>query len=311
MLYALLFTASLSIFSSFSNAEPLPIYNPSVPAATLPGYEESLNLSPAFHVLQNDPELAEFASQKYPNGQWVTDLCIPSSMANLLLYQASQKKEKWGGLRIPGLIPGSKTVEGASVVKDLIDRCQFEPSTAKNPGAGVGWFDSQRPNAINCLSEIYRNSGYDQAKITYIRNKFKNQVDPRLVGRNPTLADIQSAFQEGDEVLAMFSYQVEDPATGLWRETGSHSVNLFGYSANSADAGNSMVVYLQNSNRLYSMDFKTPVFDTALFTLNHDLRSTPAESSLIEVSTLQGRLINFDGKRTFLAGLLIIHINSP
>ena len=76
--------ASLLILSSFASAETLTLFKPETTAPYFQGYSDSLNLSPAFHVLQNDLELSEYATQNfYVNDvlkQVVTDLCIPSAM---------------------------------------------------------------------------------------------------------------------------------------------------------------------------------------------------------------------------------------
>ncbi len=309
MLYALLLTASLSILSSFANAEPLSIFLPQLPAPVLPSYSESLNLSPAFHVFQNDDELEEFYSKRYADGRFVTNLCIPSTVANLLLFQVSQKQNRMSKLQIPGMETGSQTVNGADVVKGLIKQCGLEPQTKVNPNGNIGWFVSSGAKVVECLSDIYRSSGYLNTKIRYIRSKFRNMSHPILVGRNPTLQDIRDALKEGHEVIGVFSYQKKDPVTGLWSEAGSHAVNFFGYSANPESTSDQLAIYLQNSNRMYSMDFKNPVFDTALLTQNAEASPIPSASSAIEISTLQGRLINFEGQRTFLAGLIIVESN--
>src|SRR4051812_2749055 len=113
MLRTLIFTASLLSLSAYVSAEPLSIFNQTSPAPTLPAYSDSSNLSPAFHVWQNDPELMDFYAQTFSDGSGVTDLCIPSSMADLLLYQISQRNPKLDHLNVPG-VTNPSSINGAS-----------------------------------------------------------------------------------------------------------------------------------------------------------------------------------------------------
>lgn len=300
MLYTLLSVASLSIFSSVAYSEPLSIFSPNVAAQVLPGYQDSLNLAPAFHVLQNDPELSSFYVQQFADGRGVTDLCVPSSLADLLLYQRAQRKPGLEHLLIPGL-DDLASVNGATVVKALINTCGLTPPTRLAPNLSINW-----ANGADCLDQIYKSSGYLNSEIHYIRKSLAAQKKVDRDGRYPTLSDIRNALKEGNEVVAVLSFQAQDQVTGLWKETGSHAVNVFGFSSNPATEDQFLVIYLQNSNRLYLMDFSHPVFDVALLTQNPGLSPVPEKSSAIEVSTLQGRLLNFDSKRTFVSGLVLI-----
>jgi hypothetical protein len=54
------------------------------------------------------------------------------------------------------------------------------------------------------------------------------------------------------------------------------------------------------------MDFKNPVFDIASFELNQTLEANPDPYSPIEIKTIQGRLLNYKERSTFLAGLMIV-----
>lgn len=300
MLYTLLFVASLSILSSFSEAEPLNVFSASLPAPTLPGYQASSNLAPAFHVWQNDPELAEYYVQQFADGTGITNLCVPSSLADLLLYQRSQRKPMLEHLIVPGM-DNLAAVNGAAVVKAIISSCGLTPPVRGALDRSINW-----SNGADCLDKIYKDSGYAHSEIHYIRQSLAAAKQVNKDGRYPTLFDISDALKQGFEVVAVLSFQAQDPVTGLWKETSAHAVNVFGFSSNKATQDQSLVVYLQNSNRLYPMDFTHPVFDVALFTQNTGLSPVPEKSSSIEISTLQGRLLNFQGKRTFLSGLVLI-----
>ena len=161
-------------------------------------------------------------------------------------------------------------------------------------------------DAADCLSDLYTQSGLRKASIQYIRKEQYGAKSPNvtLVNRDPTLQDILNALRSGKEVIGVFDFTKPD-ANGKGSIVGSHSVNLFGYGENATEP-DTLAIYLQNPNRLYNMDFTTPVFDVAQLTVNTNGTPVPEKTSSIELTTLQGHLLNFPGEQTFLSGLLII-----
>jgi hypothetical protein len=285
---------SLVFLSAYANAEPLNLFGPINPAPVWPGLSLNMNHAPAFHVRQNEPELSSFNTSATSG---VTDLCIPATMADVLLFQVSARSPRLQ-LKVPGVnVDG--TANGADTVKAMIQYCGFNPRTALNPSDLISWSE-----AIPCLSRFYLANGFQNPKIQYVR-KGQGQASGMIYhDRDPNLKDIQTALDSGAEVIATISYQQQN-SSGVWVQTGSHSVNLFGYGANPNDL-NHLTVYLQNSNRAYSMNFIDPVFDVVLLTDNQEPAPVTEKSSSIELSTLQGRLINFPNKRTFFSSLIII-----
>ena len=295
MLLPRLSLACLLCFSGFASAEPLRPFEATHPAPLWPGFSENINHSPSFHVLQNDPELSSYATS--PTGP-VTDLCIPATMADALLFQISQRVPKLS-LTLPG-VGTDGSVDGAQTIKGLIQRCAFVPHSYANPNGSISWTD-----AGPCLVNLYHENGYPNAKLTYIRLGQGPNPGIDYQDRYPTLSDIQTGLKSGKEVIAAISFQKQDPASGLWIQDGSHAINIFGYGVNPGDPKH-LVAYIQNSNRLYSMNFTDPVFDVALLTDTGTQAPVPARASPIELSTLQGRLLNFPGKRTFLSAVILI-----
>jgi hypothetical protein len=289
------FIASLLFLSAYANAEPLKLFEVTHPASLWPRLSQNFNHAPSFHVLQNDPELAPYFTSATGS---VTDLCIPSTMADVLLYQISQRTPRIT-MSVPG-VAADGTVDGASTVQGLIQYCGFNPHSSANPGGSISWSD-----AGPCLVKFYQEKGYPNAKVKYIRLGQGANPGIDYEDRHPTLSDIQTALQAGNEVIAAISFQKMDPASGIWVQESSHAINLFGYGANPGDTMH-LTTYLQNSNRLYSMNFIDPVFDIALFTDTGLPAPVATKASPIEITTLQGRLLNFPGKRTFLSAVVII-----
>ena len=300
MVSRFLFIATLSILNSFAHAEPLTLSSQIQAAPSYPGYEESLNLAPAFHVWQNDPELSDY----FVNSS-VSDLCIPTTMADLLLYQAVRRPKPLTALTPSLLGITSGQVDGAELVKTLINVCGFTPKTKANKAGYISW-----SYATSCLQRFYQNVGYKDASIHYIRIDAIQTEGVVYEKRQPTLTDIRDALKNGSEVIAVISFLAKDPVTSAWKEKSSHSINLFGYASHGDNLTEEMAVAIQNGNRLYNMDFKNPVFDLLRLTVNKEGSLLPDFTSGIEITTLQGRLINFPDQRTFLTGLIIVKPDS-
>jgi hypothetical protein len=95
-----------------------------------------------------------------------------------------------------------------------------------------------------------------------------------------------------------------NPDLKVWVKTGSHAVNVFGYSRNESDGDDKILVYLSNPTRMYNMDGSRALFDIATLE-NINTETNPDPYASVELKTVQGRLLNFEGKTTFMAGLIL------
>lgn len=265
----------------FSSAETLQLKLPSSPASTLPGYDHSFNRAPPFRVWQNDPALSDLYVRP-----GVTDLCVPSTTLNVLLYQAYRRVPQITGLSIPGVTPEG-SVDSAELIRWFLRECSL-PATRSNLG-----------DAMGCVQRIYREQLGFTPKATYIRpNQGGFGPDLNYQDRKPTLQDFRSALDAHQEVILVLGFERYDANTRNWITASRHAVNVWGYSYREAEPDR-LVLYIQNSNRVYeNMDFKTPVFDTI------QLDARPGGE--IRVSTLAGELINFPGRNTQVVALMSV-----
>ena len=291
-----LFIHLVSFFTLSSHASSIPLFEKQNPSLILPGYDESVNHSPAFYIWQNDPGLSEFYSKTFPDGSGTTDLCIPSSLSNILLYEYSQKKPFITNLKLPGISEDQKYIDGSKLVKGFLSNCDLTKTENITP-----------LSASSCLLKFYHEAGYQNAKVKLIRNfgPVESNDGVEYIDRIPTIADLHQALKDGYEVSAAIAFMKWDAPSKTWIKTGSHAFNVFGYSANTADQDQKIIIYLSNPTRNYAVNFKDPISEIASLEVNSTLESMPSPYSNIEVKQISGRLLNFEGKTTFLAGLIL------
>lgn len=288
------------LFFNVSQASVIRLDEIQNPATTLPGFDESINQSPAFYIWQNDPGLSKYYVKTFPDGSGVTNLCIPSAISDMLLYQFTKKTQSASNLILPGISADHKNIDGSLLVEGLLSKCSIVDTN--NIDAFM---------ATACLKKFYDEAGYTNSKVKLIRNMGENSNTGTVEysNRAPTIADIHQAMKDGYEVSAAIAFMKWDPILKKWTKTGSHAVNVFGYSSNNADSDEKIVLYVSNPTRAYTMDFKEPIFDIASLEVNHSLEAMPEPYSNIEIKTIKGRLLNFEGKSTFLAGLILTKPN--
>lgn len=288
------------LFSINTYALVVPLFQEQNAARTLPGYDESINHSPAFYVWQNDPGLSSYFTKTFPDGSGVTDLCIPSTLSNILLYQYSQRTPLVSSLKLSGVSSDGKTIDTALLVKGFLEKCDLTNTTKINP-----------LSAAQCVASYYQEAGLSNAKVKVIRNLGTQPVvsGVEYENRAPTIADVHQALKDGYEVSAAIAFMKWDPILKKWIKTSSHAINLFGYSYLNSDEDQKITVYLSNPTRAYNTNYKDPIFEIANLKVNASLEVLPTPYSNVEIETVQGRLLNFEGKSTFLAGLILTKPN--
>ncbi len=284
------------LFFSMSNAQVIPLESIDTPATTLPGFDESMNHSPSFYIWQNDPALSSYYTTIFSDGTGVTGLCLPSSLSNVLLYQFLKRTPRLTNLKLPGISDDLKKIDGSLLVKGLLAKCDLENTNKINTFTSA-----------ECLMKFYHEAGYQDAEVKIVRNEkhFSKSEDVIHENRSPTISDIHQALKDGYEVIAAIAFMKWNPVKKVWIKASSHAITIYGYSANASDSDQKITVYISNSNRMYNVNNQDPVFDIATLEINSTLEVMPEPYTNIEIKTVKGRLLNFDGKSTFLAGLIL------
>lgn len=234
------------------------------------------NQAPPFYIWQNDPGLTEYLK---PNG--TTQLCLPASISNALLYQYAFKENRASHLKIPGIVSnptnGLPAVDSNAMVRYFTQACHSD-SAGNTP----------IPDSANCIAQFYRESGYQNFNVRMIRNGVAG-LDPSVVyeDRTPTLDDIQNALNQSYEIIASV-VMMKTNSDGTSIKVGSHSFNIYGLTSEG--------IIVSNPTRAYDVNFIDPVFDVVSF------KNDPTQMG-IEVF---GRTLERPNAHTFLVALTLI-----
>lgn len=273
----------LSLFSE-AGAEKLLLKEAATPAPVLQGYDVSVNRAPPFRVWQNDPALSDLYVRP-----GVTDLCVPATTLNTLLYQAYQRKPVTSGLPFAGVSPKGE-VDSAELLRWFLSACSLP------------FKKSSLPDAVECAQKMFQEKLGSSLKARCIRpmqSGFGPDFDYQ--DRTPNLSDIRAAIESNHELIGVLAFEEFNSRLGKWVVASRHAINVWGISYKHSEPDR-MVLYVQNSNREYDhMDFKTPVFDT--------IQLEASANGEIRVSTLEGELINFPGRVTKLIALMELDLS--
>jgi hypothetical protein len=285
------------ILTSAVSAEEVNLRSAAHPAAPLPGFSEQVNRSTPFYLWQNDPLL--IAGSGSPVGSAaVTGFCIPSTLTNLLARARVLNPDSAGNIPLNGLSSDGSKLEGAEAILGFMRDCEIDPSAPVDPLA-----------ASECTLRFLRAGGLSGERVHLIRRLGAHVPAPglRYEDRPPTLTDILAAVRSGDETALTLAFMTWDPTLKAWKKSGSHMVNVTGYAYNPGE--NRILLHISNPTRRYRLDGVTPVFDTLQITPQDPGLPEPQPYAPLRATTVSGRLIEFDGKTTFVGGLIRVRIS--
>jgi hypothetical protein len=266
-------------------------------ATPLLGYKEESNRSTPFYLWQYDPLLMT-GSGSPVGSTGVTGLCIPATLTNLLARARVLAADSAGGIPLDGLSSDGKKLEGSKAILGFMRDCEIDPSAPIDPLAGA-----------ECVSRFLNAGGLTGERVNLIRRLGARTRFPglRYEDRAPTLSDILNAVRSEDEVALTLAFMTWDPNLRVWKKSGSHMVNVTGYAYNPGD--HRILLHISNPTRRYRLDGATPVFDTIQITPQDPATPEPLPYAPLRVTTVSGRLIEFEGKTTFVGGLIRVRIS--
>jgi hypothetical protein len=256
----------------------------------MPGFQEQSNRSTPFYLWQNDPALIR-ASNAEATG--VTPFCIPATLTNLLARARVLHPESSGKIPLQGLSDDGTRLEGSAAVLGFMGSCGIAPSSPIDP-----------LHAADCVRQHLLRGGLSGERVRLIRRLGARESSPglRYEDRAPALADLIEAVHSGDEVALTLAFMVWDGNQKIWKKSGSHMVNVTGFARNPGE--DSLLLHISNPTRKYRMDGSNPVYDTIRVSPAPPSVPLPAPYSSLQITTVQGRLIEFEGKTTFVGGLI-------
>ena len=287
----------LLLLTSAASAEEVSLRSTTHPVAPVQGFSEQVNRSTPFYLWQNDPLL--IAGSGGPVGpSSVTGFCIPATLTNVLARARVLSPDSAGNIPLEGLSVDGRKLEGSKAILGFMRNCGIDPSAPVDPFAGS-----------ECVSRFLSAGGLTGERVSLIRRLGARNPSPglRYEDRAPTLSDILEAVRSGDEVALTLAFMSWDPILKAWKKTGSHMVNVTGYAWNPGD--HRILLHISNPTRRYHLDGTTTVFDTIQITPQDPTTPEPQPYAPLRVTTVRGRLIEFDGKTTFVGGLIRVRIS--
>ena len=243
------------------------------------------NTAPPYYIWQNDPDLSDFYTNEVTK---VTNLCLPASVSNALIYEYAYRTPRASNLILPGITrdpsTGQESVNGSALVRHLAELSH----TTKRVGTGV-------MSIVQAIQQIYTSSGYSHPQVKLIRQNEGDlggdSVD--YENRKPTFDDLRAGIANGQELIGSIYFMAWDPNQNTWIRKNSHAIGIYGMEP-ILNHPEKVKIYVSNPTRAYPMDFKSPVYDEVLLT---------QVGNQIEVT---GRLLNFKDRKTVLSGLILM-----
>lgn len=281
------------LLAPLASAEEVSLRLPERPAEALAGFAEQSNRSLPFYLWQNDPLLIRASGT---SGS-VTPFCIPATLTHLLARARVLSPNTAGSIPLAGLSKDARTLEGSEAILGFMRTCGISLTAPIDP-----------QDAAECATHFLSAGGLKGDRVHLIRRLGKRDPAPglRYEDRAPSLSDIIDAVRAGDEVALTLAFMVWDESLKGWKKSGSHMVNVTGYALNPVE--NRILLHISNPTRRYRMDGSTPVFDTIQITPQDPSLPEPGLYSPLRVTTVSGKLIEFEGKTTFVGGLIRVRI---
>jgi hypothetical protein len=248
-------------------------------------FDEAINISANFSINQIDPDLKPYFS---PTTQ-KSNLCVPTTLANFLIYQMAVTKQLPISTNVPGVSADLQTIDANQLIIDLLKKCKtdFDNGTNQN-------------NVVACLGDITSLYFNKKVKIKRIVNDVNaiNQDYVEFENRRPDLKDIRDILKTGSPVIASVGWNSFDPQTNKWVYTNGHVFGIYGYSWKKYFGDNILQLDISDPEYVWQVPQDTSVFNIAS---GIRMRDDPNSSIFLD-----GRGFNGQFKRGFLGSLLQI-----
>ena len=226
-------------------------------AGTTESFDESVNYAPAFSVSQEDPSLSDLFNPA--NGK--SSLCVPTTLANIVGYQAMGRTPGFSSLR---LVQSPDQTTYSQQVRFFAQHCGTNPAN----GTVV-------TNAVNCMRQFYRDSGYPTGWVYLIGRE--ESADPQSVafwhGLRPLSIDDLRYYvwnQVGVLMDVYWEQQQQIPGSlggvGPWVQKGGHTFMIAGYDYDFAWGQNQIHLKVVNPESTYTSGDPSTHFDDVTMT---------------------------------------------
>ena len=223
----------------------LTIAAPIEPKTDAEVFDESVIFSPNFAVNQNDPALSDLFTSA-----GVSNLCFPTSLAEVLIYLYGYHSPAYSNLRLAGLSQNRNGIDPNALVRQLAGACRTDRTN------GTDSLD-----AIRCAVQVLSESGYGIGN-TQLISPFNVDATLPIVHRDVTIQDIRNSLKAGIPLLLEAGWFVFEPNSRTWQRNNGHYVSVFGYDYDASWGENQIQLKVINPETNYVSTRKGALWDT-------------------------------------------------
>jgi hypothetical protein len=203
--------------SAYATVATNPVIDLTAPASQEPQtdaeiFDESVIFSPNFAINQNDPAL----SSLFGTGG-VSNLCFPTSLAEVLVDLYGYHEPKFDRLALNGLSTNHESIDPNALVSQLAAACKTDPNNG-----------TQLTDGLNCIDSLFSQAGYGLGNTELISAFATSNVLP-IETRVPTIEDFRTALKAGNPLILEVAWFAYDPTNKSWNRQGGHYVSIYGY----------------------------------------------------------------------------------
>ncbi len=173
---------------------------------------ESVNFAPPFQIYQKDPQLGELLPS---NGN--SSLCWPSSLAHRMFYFQKYYNHPLSNLN---LRTKSQSLDIKSAVQTFVNACHTDIDHG-----------TKQSEKVACITDYFEQHGY-HPKVFSI-GKASRGVSASSGSHNEyrqiQISDLRKYISQNYGVILHVGWMKYDSRKHTWVESGSHSLNAYGY----------------------------------------------------------------------------------
>ena len=213
-------------------------------ANSIERFDESVNHAPPFQIYQNDTQLRELLPAKGGSS-----LCWPSSVAHRMYYFQKYRHPALSNFSLPTT---SGRLDLAEAVKIFVRLCHTSTSGGTPQSA-----------KIPCIIRYFQENGYHP--IAFAVGKSATGVAASTGAHNELrpvqISDLRKYIALDYGVILHVGWLKFDPRRKSWVESGSHSLNAYGYDYDKKWGDERIILKVSNPAINYSARAESVFFD--------------------------------------------------
>ena len=201
-------------------------------------FDESVNHAPPFQIYQYDKNLDEIFQKKN-----IGSLCWPSSVAHRMMYYQKYHQPPLSDLAIPSISEGVRT---------FVDLCHTSLSQGTSQNAKIA-----------CIVAFLQKHGYQPLAFSIGKASRGVPASPGAHNqlRPVQISDFRTYIGLNYGVILHVGWLKFDRRKRAWIESGSHSLNAYGYDYNKNWGDDRIVLKVANPGMNYSAKPQPRFFD--------------------------------------------------